>query len=418
MSSLDKAQADQLLHALMTEAIAAANPAIALPAFLPTPPTGRTVVLGAGKASAAMARAVEENWQGKISGLIVTRYGFACPCKHIEVVEAAHPVPDAAGREAASRVLKLAAGLGSEDLCLTLMSGGASALLVEPVEGITLTEKQEVNRLLLGSGANITEMNTVRKHLSAIKGGRLARALNPAKIITLMISDVPGDDPGVIGSGPTVPDQTTFADAIAVIKKYNIKLPSAVHAYLERGVDETPKPGDYAFVGAEHFLVSRPQQSLDAAALIARKAGIEVIMLGDQVEGEARDVAQAHANLVKDGSGPRVYLSGGELTVTMKGNGKGGPNTEYMLAMAIALAGNTKVHALAVDTDGIDGSEDNAGALIEPDILERARIEGIDPRSFLANNDSYSFFAQTGGLVMTGPTLTNVNDFRAILVLS
>ena len=351
--------------------------------------------------------------------MIVTRYGFNVPCERIEIVEAAHPIPDTAGREAASRILAMAQNLGPDDMCLALMSGGASALLIQPAEGISFEDKQEVNRLLLRSGANITEMNTVRKHLSAVKGGHLARAVQPAHLVTLMISDVPGDDPGVIGSGPTAPDPTTFADARAVVDKYGIDVPASVRDHLEHGAEETPEAGDPAFMGTVQRMVARPQASLDAAAIVARAAEVEVIMLSDQLEGEARDVARDHAAMAQasDG-GPRLYLSGGELTVTMRGNGGGGPNAEYMLALALALDSDPRIHALAIDTDGIDGSEDNAGARITPDTLNRARVAGLDAKAHLADNDSYGFFACIDDLVMTGPTFTNVNDFRALLVLS
>ena len=327
-------------------------------------------------------------------------------------------MPDAAGEKAASGILDMVAGLGPDDLCLALMSGGASALLIRPAQEISLPDKQEVNRMLLRSGANITEINTVRKHLSAIKGGRLAQAIAPAKLVTLMISDVPGDDPGVIGSGPTIPDPTTFEDALAVINKYQINLPSKVRTLLESGLDETPKPNDRAFIDTQQFIVARPRASLDAAAAVAREAGIEVIMMSDRLEGEAREVAREHARMARSSDGPKLFLSGGELTVTINGNGSGGPNTEYALAMAIALEGDHRIHAMAIDTDGIDGSEDNAGAWIKPDTLVRAKAGGIKADHFLKDNDSYGFFAGIGDLIMTGPTFTNVNDFRAVLVLS
>ena len=419
MASFNPDQPHAFLDDLMRAAIAAANPLEAVPPHLPPPPKGRTVVLGAGKASAAMAKAVEENWLGDVSGLIVTRYGFNVPCERIEIVEAAHPVPNMEGRKAASRILAMAQNLGPDDMCLALISGGASALLIQPAEGISFEDKQEVNRLLLRSGANITEMNTVRKHLSAVKGGHLARAVQPAHLVTLMISDVPGDDPGVIGSGPTAPDPSTFADACAVVDKYGIDVPASVRDHLDHGAEETPEADDPAFRGTEQRMVARPQASLDAAATLARAAEGEVITLSDQLEGEARDVARDHAAMAQAGDGgPRLYLSGGELTVTMRGNGGGGPNAEYMLALALALDSDPRIHALAIDTDGIDGSEDNAGARIMPDTLNRARVAGLDAKAHLANNDSYGFFACIDDLVMTGPTFTNVNDFRALLVLS
>ncbi len=414
------------LDALMRAAIAAADPIKAVPPYLPEPPKGRTVVLGAGKASAAMAKAVDIHWTGDLSGLIVTRYGYAVACDRIEILEAAHPVPDTAGREAAARILDVARDLGPDDLCIALMSGGASALLTRPAAGISFADKQDVNRALLRSGANIIDMNTVRKHLSAIKGGYLARAVAPARLVTLMVSDVPGDDPGVIGSGPTVPDETTFADARKVIEKYGIAVPPAVRDHLAAAVEETPKPGDTIFQGALTHMVARPQASLDAAAALARGAGVEPVILGDRIEGEAREVAASHAVMARDmaaqagaaGGAPTVLLSGGELTVTMTGNGRGGPNAEYMMAAARALDGAPGIFGLGVDTDGIDGSEDNAGARIDPGTLARAAAAGLDVAAFLADNDSYGFFSELDGLVMTGPTFTNVNDFRALLVLS
>ncbi|MDD9876913.1 MAG: glycerate kinase [Magnetovibrio sp.] len=425
MTAFDPTQPEQFLDALMRAAIAAADPLKAVPEHLPEPPAGRTVVVGAGKASAAMARAVEDAYGGDVEGLVVTRYGYGVPCRRIEIVEAAHPVPDAAGREAAARILELARGLGPDDLCLALISGGASALLTQPADGISFDDKQDVNRLLLRSGATISEMNCVRKHLSAIKGGYLARAAAPARVVTLMVSDVPGDDPGVIGSGPTVADDTTFADARAIVERHGIELPDAVAAHLARAAQETPKSGDPIFANTEARMVARPQASLDAAAEAARAAGVEPVVLGDALEGEAREVAARHAEMamaLRRGEGgqrlPAVLLSGGELTVTMRGDGRGGPNTEYMLAMALALGGAPGIHGLAIDTDGIDGSEDNAGARVGPSTLARAEAAGADPGGALAENDSFGFFDAAGGLIRTGPTFTNVNDFRALLVLS
>jgi len=409
---------NEVLRALFDAAVAAADPAKCVPAYLPTPPKGRTVVIGAGKASAAMARAVEDNWGGDISGLVVTRYGCAVPCRRIEIVEAAHPVPDAKGLQAANRILDIAKGLGPDDLMLCLISGGGSALLSLPADGLTLEDKQTVNGALLRSGATIGDMNCVRKHLSAIKGGRLAQAA-ASGIVSLLISDVPGDDPAVIASGPTVPDATTTGDARAVIEKFGIDLPASVMAYLDREEAETPKPGDPVFDRCQTVIVARPQESLEAAAEKARTLGLVPEILGDAIEGEARIVAQDHAALVEGaqtGGKPTVLLSGGEVTVTIAGNGRGGPNTEYLLALALALDGREGVHAIACDTDGIDGSEDNAGAVIGPDTLARARGLGLDARAFLESNDAYGFFEALGDLVVTGPTLTNVNDFRAILI--
>jgi hydroxypyruvate reductase len=394
-----------------------------LPPFLPQPPRGRTIVVGAGKAAATMAKTVEEHWPGELSGLVVTRYGHHAPCKRIEVVEAAHPVPDLAGREAAERVLHLVQGLGENDLVLCLISGGGSALLALPAPGLTLQDKQAINRALLKSGANITEMNCVRKHLSAIKGGRLAAACHPARVVTLTISDVPGDDPAVIASGPTVPDRTTFADALAILDKYAIDEPRSVLAHLRAAREETPKPGDPRLARSETHMVAAPQQSLEAAAEVARKSGVTPLILGDSLEGEAREVALVHAGIARQvlrhgqpAAAPCVLLSGGETTVTVRGKGRGGRNVEFLLALAVALGGEPRVHALAGDTDGVDGTEDNAGAIIAPDTLARAAAAGVDAKSRLADNDGYTFFSSLGDLVKTGPTLTNVNDFRAILV--
>ena len=370
-----------------------------------------------------MARAVEECWEGALSGLVVTRYGCAVPCERIEIVEAAHPVPDARGVDAAGRILELVQGLGPDDLLVALISGGGSALLSAPAVGLTLDDKQGLNEALLRSGATISEMNCVRKHLSAIKGGRLAAAAAPARVVSLLISDVPGDDPAVIGSGPTVADPTTTAEALAVIEKYGIEVPEHVTAYLRSEEAETPKPGDPAFDNTETIIVARPRGSLEAAAGAAERAGLTPSVLGDAIEGEARAVAREQAKLalaVAQGDGPMappgVLLSGGEVTVTLTGSGRGGPNTEYLLALALALDGAEGIYAMACDTDGIDGSEDNAGAFIGPDTLSRARDQGLNAGAFLENNDAYSFFEALGDLVVTGPTLTNVHDFRAIIV--
>ncbi len=412
-----------LLRRLFDAAVAAADPLRCVPPHLPTPPAGRTLVLGAGKASAAMAKAVEEHWRGELSGLIVTRYGSGVPCRKIEIVEAAHPVPDAKGRETARRILDLAATARPDDLVLCLISGGGSALLALPAEGVSLEDKQAVNRALLACGANIGEMNCVRKHLSAIKGGRLAAAAAPARVVTLLISDVPGDDPATIASGPTVPDPTTFADARAVFAKYGIDAPESVRRRFEAARDETPKPGDPRLANTETRLIARPLASLEAAAEAARVAGVTPIILGDAIEGEAREVATVMAGIARSARRhghparpPMVLLSGGETTVTVRGRGRGGRNAEFLLALALALQGEDGISAIAGDTDGIDGSEDNAGAIIDPTTLERARHRGIDAKTRLADNDAYTLFAGIGDLVVTGPTLTNVNDFRAILV--
>ena len=413
----------EFLRGLMKAAIAAADPALRVPPHLPAPPKGRTVVVGAGKAAAAMARAVEDNWEGALDGVVVTRYGHAVPTDRIEIMEAAHPVPDEAGGRAAARILEAVEGLGPDDLVLCLMSGGGSALLSLPAAGLTLEDKQEVNRLLLKSGADITEMNCVRKHLSAIKGGRLAAAAAPARIVTLAISDVPGDDPAVIGSGPTVADATSFAEARAILEKYGVAPPDAVAAHLAAAAIETPKPGDPRLAAAETILIATPQASLEAAAEAAAKAGVAPVIWGDAIEGEAREVARTMAadaiQAARDGkpAPPAVFLSGGETTVTVQGQGRGGRNAEFLLALAVALDGAARIHALAADTDGIDGTEDNAGAVVASDTLTRAQALGLDAAAMLDDNDGYGFFEALGDLVMTGPTLTNVNDFRAILVL-
>jgi hydroxypyruvate reductase len=418
-----KKDARQFLTGLFEAAVAAADPAACVPRHLPPPSPGRTLVIGAGKAAAAMARAVEQHWPGELSGLVVTRYGHGVACERIEVVEAAHPVPDEAGRAAAARMLAAVQGLTSDDRVLVLVSGGGSALLALPFAGITLADKQQINRALLKSGAGIDEMNCVRKHLSAIKGGRLAAAAYPARVLTLVISDVPGDDPAVVASGPTVPDPTTCADALAILEKYRIAVPPTVEALLRSGVSETPKPDDLRFAHCETRIVATAQASLAAAAEAARAAGVEPLVLGDAIEGEAREVAKALAGMAKScarhgapARPPCVLLSGGETTVTVKGRGRGGRNAEFLLALAVALDGAPGIHALAGDTDGIDGTEDNAGAILTDDTLARARAAGLDAKAQLADNDGYGFFAALGDLVVTGPTRTNVNDFRAIFI--
>ncbi|MGE3873367.1 MAG: glycerate kinase [Parvibaculaceae bacterium] len=405
-----------LLKDLFSAAIAAADPALRVPPCLPKPPRGRTIVVGAGKASAAMALAVEQHWQAPLSGLVITRYGHGAPCRKIEIVEASHPVPDANGRDAALRMGELVRGLNEDDLVLCLISGGGSALLAAPAPGLTLADKQSVNRQLLACGAPISEMNCVRKHLSALKGGRLAAAAYPAEVVSLIISDVPGDDPAIVASGPTVPDPTTRADALAILRKYKFDLPAHVWAFLETEAAETPKPGDPRFARVRTEMIAAPAQSLAAAAKLARDAGYRVIDLGDRIEGEAREVAREQAAQALATKGPAVILSGGETTVTLKGKGRGGRNAEFALALAIALGGKANISAIAGDTDGIDGSEDNAGALVTADTLDRARAKGLDAVAFLANNDAYGFFEGLGDLVVTGPTRTNVNDFRAILI--
>jgi hydroxypyruvate reductase len=405
---------------ILDAAIGAADAQHCVPPHLPPPPKGRTVVVGAGKATAAMAAVVEARWPGPLSGLVVTRYGHGAPCTRIEVVEAAHPVPDEKGREAAGRILAAVQGLGADDLVLCLVSGGGSALLTLPAPGIKLAEKQAINRALLRSGAPIGEINTVRKHLSAIKGGRLALAAHPARVVSLLVSDVPGDDPATIASGPTIADPTTSAQALAVLEKYAIAIPSSVRARLASGTDETPKPGDARLAHARAIVVATPARSLAAAAEAARALGYVPRVLGDRLEGEAREVALHHAQIARAAraeGGAHAIISGGELTVTIAGEGgRGGPNAEYMLAMAVALDGLEGVDALACDTDGIDGSEDNAGAVIAPDTLARGRALGLDAQGRLAAHDSYGYFEALDDLVVTGPTRTNVNDLRVILV--
>ncbi|HEY5861544.1 MAG TPA: glycerate kinase [Casimicrobiaceae bacterium] len=412
-----------LLRKMFDAAVAAAQPACCVPPHLPPPPVGRTIVVGAGKASAAMARAFEDHWPGDIAGLVVTRYGYAVPCTRIEIVEAAHPVPDEAGLAAAKRMLTMVGGLTADDLVVALISGGGSALLALPADGLTLDDKQNVNRALLKSGATIGEMNCVRRHLSAIKGGRLAAACHPAQVVTLLISDVPGDDPVAIASGPTVADPTTCADALDVIRRYGIEVPAAVTRVLESAAGETVKPGDPRLAHATIRMIATPQRSLEAAAEVARDAGFTPSILGDSLEGEARDVGKIMAGIAQQVAqhgqpvAPScVLLSGGETTVTVRGAGRGGRNVEFLLSLAIALDGRPNVFAIAGDTDGVDGQEEIAGAIVTPDTLARAWAKGIRPRDALADNDGHGFFEALGDAVVTGPTRTNVNDFRAILV--
>lgn len=415
----------QFLIDLFSSAVASVSAAKCLPPFLPQPPVGgRTLVIGAGKGAAAMAKAVEDHWQGELSGLVVTRYGHGADCKKIEVVEAAHPVPDEAGRAAAGRIMQMVQGLNENDLVLCLISGGGSALLALPAEGITLEQKQAVNRALLRSGATISEMNCVRKHLSTIKGGRLGLACSPARVVTLLISDVPGDDPGIIASGPTLADPTTCADSLAILKKYAIEIPENIRQHLESGAGETPKPGDPRFAGHSHHVIATAQESLEAAAATARAAGVTPHILSDGIEGEARDIGLMHAALARQVAAknqpftaPCVLISGGETTVTVRGKGRGGRNAEFLLSFAAAMDRNPKVYAIACDTDGIDGSEDNAGAVYGPDSVTRAEDLGLRTVAMLDNNDGYGFFSALNDLVVTGPTRTNVNDFRAILIL-
>ncbi|WP_395407304.1 glycerate kinase [Pseudoduganella sp. UC29_106] len=412
-----------LLKQMFDAAIASAQPALCIPPHLPAKPKGRLIVIGAGKASAAMAQAVERNWDGPLSGLVVTRYGYAVPCERIEIVEAAHPVPDEAGLVAARRILDTVRGLTPDDTVLCLISGGGSALLALPLEGISLEDKQHVSRELLRCGATIGEMNCVRRHLSAIKGGRLAAACHPAKVVTLAISDVPGDNPCDIASGPTVADPTTCGDALALVRRYGIDLPAHVLAVLESGRGESVKPGDPRLENTELRMIATPQMALEAAARVAREADVTPYILGDSVEGEARDVGKVMAAMARQAAvhgqpfaAPCVLISGGETTVTVRGQGRGGRNVEFLLSLGIALDGLPGVHALAGDTDGVDGQEEIAGAVLAPDTLARAWAQGMRPRDALDNNDGHGFFGALGDSVITGPTLTNVNDFRAILI--
>ncbi len=411
---------EAFLHELFGKALKAADPLKTVPPHLPEKPKGRIIVIGAGKASAAMAKAVEQSWpDAQLEGLVVTRYGYAVPTDKIEIIEAAHPVPDDAGEIACKRILQMVENLTEDDMVLALISGGGSALLSLPAPCLSSQEKREINKALLKSGAPIHEMNCVRKQLSAVKGGRLALAAHPAKVVTLVISDVPGDDPRVVASGPTLPDATSQAQARAVIEKYNIPVSDAVRDWLADPANETPKPGDARFARDEVKLVSCAKGALMEAAAYASSKGIEPVILGDDLEGEARKVGDEHVQLAfkQLSKSPLVLLSGGETTVTVRGSGRGGRNAEYLLAATIAALGHRQLYGIACDTDGIDGSEDNAGAIFTPATLAQAKKAGIDPAAYLADNDAYSFFEAVGGLVMTGPTFTNVNDFRAILVL-
>jgi len=421
---LVKGLAPALLRRMFDAAIASAQPALCIPDHLPAaPPRGRLIVIGAGKASAAMARAVEENWAGPLTGLVVTRYGYSVPCARIEILQAAHPVPDESGLVAAQRILAAVQELNQDDMVLCLISGGGSSLLPLPLDGLTLEHKQWVNRALLSSGATISEMNCVRRHLSAIKGGRLAAACYPAQVLTLLISDVPGDNPIDIASGPTVGDPTTCADALAIVRRYGIALPDAVREVLESGRGESIKPDDPRLARAETRIVAAPQKALEAAALVAREAGVAVHILGDAIEGEARDVGKVMAGIAlqtanrgQPFTAPCVLLSGGETTVTAPRGGRGGRNVEFLLSLGITLNGHPRIHALAGDTDGVDGMDDIAGAYLGPDSLARAWAMGIRPLESLAHNDGHGFFETLDDSVVTGPTLTNVNDFRAVFV--
>ncbi|MEA2775138.1 MAG: glycerate 2-kinase [Acetobacteraceae bacterium] len=421
----DDASARAALRTLFDTAISAADPRTVLAPHLPTKPSfGRCIVVGGGKSAAVMAAALEDAWPDvALEGTVVTRYGHAVPTKRIEVIEASHPVPDANSERGAQKLLERVRDLSKDDLVIALMSGGASALLAAPVPGLTLADKQAINRSLLACGANITEMNAVRKHLSAIKGGRLAAAAAPARVVTLAISDVPGDDPAVIGSGPTVPDATTFAEARALLARYGIAPPVAVATRLARDDDETPKPG--SLTNVEFRMIATPMMALDAMAAKARTLGLNPLILGDALEGEASQMGAVMAGIARSVRGhghplrpPAVLLSGGETTVTMSGGatGRGGRNTTFLLGLAIALDGAPGIWATAGDTDGVDGMDEIAGALLTPDTLSRAKAKGLDARAMLAGHDSHGFFGTVGDLIITGPTLTNVNDIRAILI--
>jgi hydroxypyruvate reductase len=410
------------LRHIFDAAVASADPAAAIRRNLPAKPKGRCVVVGAGKASAAMAAAFDAAWPDvDVSGVVVTRYGHAVPAGRVRILEASHPVPDAASEQAARAALEAVRGLGPDDLVVALISGGGSALMALPAGNMSLADEQDINRALLRSGATISEMNAVRKHLSGIKGGRLAAAARPARVVTLLISDVPGDDPAVIASGPTVPDPSTLADVAEIIARFKLDLPAEAKRVLAAG-DETPKPGDIA---GEVRIIAAPSQALAAAANAARAAGLTPLVLGDAIEGEAREVGTVMAGIARSVRShglpvgpPAVLISGGETTVTITAEraGKGGRNTEFLLGFAIAAQGQSSVWAIAGDSDGIDGTEDAAGALVAPDSVTRGRAAGLDARQFLAAHDSYSYFDRLGDLIRTGPTLTNVNDIRAILV--
>ncbi len=414
----------EFLQALFQKAVEAAHPQYMLEQHLPKERTGKVVVVGAGKAAASMAAAFEAAWEGPVSGLVVTRYGHGVPCQHIEVVEAAHPVPDEASQQSASRILDMVSNLGEQDTVVCLLSGGGSSLLTLPAPGVSLESKQTINKALLKSGATIAEINCVRKHLSAIKGGRLAMACRPATLLTFAISDVAGDDPTVIASGPSVADPSTREDALAVLNRYKIPMPPDIEAWLNSPESETPKATELPPSITPYTFIATPHDALDAAAAYAQSRGITPLVLGDTIEGEAREVAKVHAgiaqSITKTGEPIKpscVILSGGETSVTVTGNGRGGRNTEFLLSIARSLKGQAGIYAMAADTDGIDGSEDNAGALLSPEDYAKAKELGLDIDAMLANNDGYSYFQALDRLLITGPTRTNVNDLRAVLIL-
>lgn len=413
----------EILENLFKAAVSAADPAAAVRAALPPKPAGRTIVVGAGKASSQMARAFELAWDAPLSGLVVTRYGYAVPCSRIEIVEAAHPVPDAAGYLAARRIMEQVSGLSHDDLVVALISGGGSALLPQPAQGMTLEDEQGLNQVLLASGAPIGVMNLIRNELSAIKGGRLAAAALPARVATLVVSDVPGDDPALVASGPTLPMTTSRAEVRHLVSLYGLDLPQAAQDIIAGDANLPPRPDDPRFANNTVRIIASAALSLEAAAARAQREGIAAHILSDAVEGEARDVARVHAALAREVATrnrpfgkPAVLLSGGETTVTIRGTGRGGRNAEFLLAFAIAIDGVPGITALAADTDGIDGAGDNAGAVADGNTVTRMRAAGIDPRAALANNDAYNAFRAVNGLFITGPTGTNVNDFRAVLV--
>jgi len=412
-----------LLANMFRAAVDAASPARCVAPHLPERPRGRTIVVGAGKAAAEMARAVEQQWPDALSGLVVTRYGHSCACQRIKVVEAGHPLPDLAGFEAAQRIRDLVSGLRADDLVLCLWSGGGSSLLALPAPGLTLADKRGINQQLLRSGASIAEINCVRKHLSAIKGGRLALLAQPAQVVSLIVSDVPGDDLAVIASGPTVADSSTREQALEILERYDLNVPAPVIAWLNSEAAETPKAGDPGLARVQNILIAAPHASLQAAAAYARAQGIAPLILGDAIEGEARECAKVHAGIAiscathgEPAAAPCVLISGGETTVTVRGRGRGGRNAEFLLSLALALRGQPQIWAIACDTDGIDGTQDNAGARLAPDTLERAAAWGIDVLASLDDNDAYRVFELLEDLIVTGPTRTNVNDFRAILI--
>jgi glycerate 2-kinase len=410
----------EFLLSVFHAAVKEAQPKLCLPYFFPARPKGKIVVIGAGKASAAMAAVAEDHYASEIGGLVITRFGYAVECGKIEIIEAGHPIPDIYGYNATLKMLKVLAGLSKNDLVLCLLSGGGSSLLTFPAEGLSLEDKQHINEILIRSGATINEINIIRKHLSQVKGGRLAQVCMPAELVTLVISDVVGDDLSAIASGPTVPDPSTYADALMVVKKYGLELPISAMLILQAGRDETPKPGNRNFHNNTIKVIANSDISLTAAAKVAEEAGVKPIMLGNYFEGEARDFGRKMAKVVAGHmkKAPCILLSGGELTVKVKGSGKGGPNTEFLVALAMELKGLKRVFSIACDTDGTDGSSDNAGAMITPDTLRRAEKLGLDPADTLNRNDAYNFFCALGDLIISGPTYTNVNDFRAIMITS